>query len=109
MKSLRKQLSYPEDLNRSQKLIAEVARVYRMAPAVLASPNRSDEISFVRWIAIRLIFLHTGLNATQIGRLFNRTPGAISRALKGFESRLQQDPEGRTKFLNLQQDLLKSL
>ena len=70
----------------ARKIIAEVAAKNGMDEAKLLGRSQWREITAVRREAIHRVWKEAKLGITEIGRLFNRTPSAISQLIRALEN-----------------------
>lgn len=68
-----------------RKILAEVAQKHGLEPEKLVGPLQWREISAARRDAIHRIWKEARLGVTEISRIFNRTPSAISQVIRAAE------------------------
>jgi putative transposase len=68
-----------------RKILAEVAQQHGLEPEKLTGPLQWREVSAARRAAIHRIWKEARLGVTEISRLFNRTPSAISQVIRAAE------------------------
>jgi REP element-mobilizing transposase RayT len=69
----------------AKRILAEVALKHGLEPEKLVGPLQWREISAARRAAIHRIWKEAHLGVTELSRLFNRTPSAISQVIRAME------------------------
>ncbi len=69
----------------ARRILAEIAERHGVDEDRLVGPLQWREISGARHQAIHRIWKEARLGVTELGRLFNRTPGSISQVIKARE------------------------
>ena len=76
-----------ESLSQARRIMAEVAERRGLAEERLTSRLQWRDVSAARREAIHRIWKEARLGVTEISRLFNRTPSAISQIVRAMETR----------------------
>lgn len=69
----------------ARKILAEIATKHGFDEDKLVGPLQWRELTAVRRKAMYRIWRETRLGVTELGRLFNRTPSAVSQVIKAME------------------------
>ncbi|MBI4376687.1 MAG: transposase [Elusimicrobia bacterium] len=75
-----------ERLIQAQRLLRELAAAQGIELSRLVGPLQWREIAALRRQAIHRVWKDAGLGVSELARLFNRSPGAISQCLRRFEA-----------------------
>lgn len=78
--------SRPVPVAEARKILADVAHKHGVDEQRILSRLQWREISSARRKAIYRIWKETGMGVTELGRLFNRTPSAVSQLIRAMES-----------------------
>jgi putative transposase len=70
----------------ARRLLTEIAAKHNVAEDKLTGPLQWRELTAVRRKAIYRIWKETQLGVTDLGRLFNRTPSAVSQLIRAMET-----------------------
>ena len=69
----------------AKRILSEVAHKHGLEPDKLTGPLQWREIAAARRAAIHRIWKEARLGVTELARLFNRTPSAISQVIRAME------------------------
>ena len=69
----------------AKRILAEVAAKHGLEPEKLVGPLQWREIAAARRAAIHRIWKEAHMGVTELSRLFNRTPSAISQVIRAME------------------------
>lgn len=76
---------------RTQKIIADVAREHGFRAPDLTGPGRARKLVYARFAAIRAVKAATTLSTPQIGALFNRDHTSVLHALGTLKNSVASD------------------
>jgi chromosomal replication initiation ATPase DnaA len=72
-----------------------VASYFGITRCDLQGPSRLQHLVWARSIAMHLIKNHTTLTPTQIGSIFDRSPGTVNLAIASVAIRTQTEPKSQ--------------
>ncbi|MCX6307357.1 MAG: DnaA/Hda family protein [Bacteroidia bacterium] len=85
----RSNASAPQKVNITEQLIIEtVAKHYKIRVEDIKGRSREEKFLIPRYIAMHLCGMYADMNYSDIARLWKKTPSAISTAMHGMETRL---------------------
>jgi chromosomal replication initiation ATPase DnaA len=102
--------THPKDLDLAAFIIQIICHEFRLGIDELESPERTERVTWPRWLAIYLTAKYTHMSWPVIGELFNRTCGSVRHTIqRSVPARIQTEPASRNKLFQLESYILDHL